>query len=291
MEKKGVRVAVASGKGGTGKTTIATNLAACLAQQWLPVFYVDCDVEEPNGHIFLLPEITKTHAVGVPVPEVHEELCSGCGLCGKTCQFSAIIVIDKQVLTFPELCHGCGGCALVCPEKAIEEKQREVGQIRMGISGSLGFLDGKMRVGEAMSAPLIRAVKENIPVKSIAIIDAPPGTSCPVIEAVKDTDFVLLVTEPTPFGLNDLVLAVEMVREIGLPLGVIINQSDIGTDETLKYCEAEQIAVLLQLPHDRQIAQAYSQGHLAVQALPWFRGRMAEIANYILSLDKAENLR
>lgn len=291
LRKRAVRIAVASGKGGTGKTTIATNLAASLAQQWLPVYYVDCDVEEPNGHIFLRPEIITTFVAGLPVPAVIEDLCSGCGLCGKTCQFSAIVPIGKNVLTFPELCHGCGGCSLVCPEKAIRETQRELGVIRLGISGSVGFLDGKMRVGEAMSAPLIRTVKQNIPVNSVAIIDAPPGTSCPVIEAVRGADFVLLVTEPTPFGLNDLKLAVEMVRQLGSPLGVIINQSDIGTDETLKNCEAENIPVLLELPHDRRIAEAYSQGRLAIEALPHLKKRFAKIGEGLLLLEREQSLR
>lgn len=272
---------MASGKGGTGKTTIATALAACLAEQWLPVFYADCDVEEPNGHIFLKPEIKKVVPVGVSVPAVNEESCTHCGLCARTCQFSAIVCVGKQVMTFPELCHGCGGCALACPESAIHEFQRHIGQVQAGSAGTLGFVGGILRVGEAMSAPLVRAVKEYLPDEAIAVIDAPPGTSCPVIEAVKDTDFVLLVTEPTPFGLNDLKLAVEMVRELEIPFGVVINRCDVGTDETRRYCARENIRVLLEIPHDRRIAKAYSHGHMLFEAAPELKHDFLEFSRSV----------
>jgi MinD superfamily P-loop ATPase len=272
-----MRVAVASGKGGTGKTTIATNLAVSLAGQGSRVVYADCDVEEPNGHIFLKPIIEKKMTFGVPVPAVDEARCTGCGLCGNACQFSAIICVNKKVLTFPELCHGCGGCSLVCPEKAIDEIKRDIGTVRIGTAGAVGFRDGVLRVGEAMSAPLIRAVKQQLPEEGIAIIDAPPGTSCPVIEAVKDTDFVLLVTEPTPFGLNDLVLAVEMVRQLGPQFAVIINRCDVGTDETRRYCAREDIPILLEIPHSRKIAEAYSKGLLITEAFPELRNDFEQI--------------
>ena len=248
-------LAVASGKGGTGKTTVATNLAVTMARRGGTTCYLDCDVEEPNGHIFLKPQITKSTLVGVPVPEVDMDRCTGCGKCGEICRYSAIVCINEKVLTFPELCHGCGGCALVCPEEAISEVLREVGTVEEGMSENVRFVQGRLRVGEAMSPPLIREVKKRVPWEGVAVVDVPPGTSCPVIEAVKDADFVILVTEPTPFGLNDLELAVAMVRELGLPMGVLINRSDVGDARVNEYCERENIELLLEIPDERRVAE------------------------------------
>ena len=267
-------IAVASGKGGTGKTTVATNLAVTLARRGRTTCYLDCDVEEPNGHIFLKPEITASTSVGVPVPKVDMDRCTGCGKCGDICQYSAIVCINEKVLTFPELCHGCGGCSLVCPEEAISEVPREVGIVEEGMSDGVKFVHGRLRVGEAMSPPLIREVKKRVPWEGVAIVDVPPGTSCPVIEAVKGADFVVLVTEPTPFGLNDLELAVGMVRELGLPMGVLINRSDVGDAGVNEYCEREKIELLMEIPDNRKVAEAYSRGEMAVDAVPewerWF---------------------
>jgi MinD superfamily P-loop ATPase len=274
---KCLKIAVASGKGGTGKTTVATNLAVVLAGNGERVLYADCDVEEPNGHIFLKPTIRVTTLIGVPIPEIDALKCTGCKKCGEACQFSAIICIDKEVLTFPELCHGCGGCSLVCPENAIIEIQREIGEIQQGSTNGIGFIHGTMKVGEAMSAPLIHAVKERLPDEGIAIIDAPPGTSCPVIETVRGADFVLLVTEPTPFGLNDLILAVEMVRALNLEFGLVINRCDIGDEEVRNYCRRERIPLLLEIPDDRRIAEAYSRGEMAVEALPELKEQVVEL--------------
>ncbi len=271
------RIAVASGKGGTGKTTIATNLAFSLVSRTQRVLYVDCDVEEPNGHIFLKPTITSTERVGVPIPEVDVEFCTACGKCSEACQFSAIVCIKDSVLTFPELCHGCGACMLACPENAIREVSREIGFIEQGSSNGIGFMHGTMKIGEAMSAPLIRAVKQTLPVDSVAILDAPPGTSCPVIEAVKDTDFVVLVTEPTPFGLNDLRLAVEMVRALDIEHGVVINRCDVGDDEVRSYCLRENVPLLSEIPDDRRIAEAYSRGYMAIEAVPELEQKFLEL--------------
>jgi MinD superfamily P-loop ATPase len=290
-ERSTYKIAVASGKGGTGKTTIATSFAISLVARGVPVVYADCDVEEPNGHIFLKPELNESIPISIPIPAVNEELCTGCRLCGQACQFSAIICIDRLVLTFPELCHGCGGCVLVCPPGALYETQRDIGTVRIGAAGKIGFLDGLLRVGEAMSAPLIRAVKKHLPHDHVAIIDAPPGTSCPVIEAVKDTDFVLLVTEPTPFGLNDLTLAAEMVRQLRLPFAVIINRSDIGFDKTLRYCEEENIPVLLQIPDSRQIAEAYSRGETALEAMPALKSDFHRIWKSIRNHDRMRSVK
>ncbi|RJP65044.1 MAG: (4Fe-4S)-binding protein [Candidatus Abyssobacteria bacterium SURF_17] len=278
-----MKIAVASGKGGTGKTTIATNLAVSLSSQGHRVLYADCDVEEPNGHIFLKPCIRRVEHVGVPIPDVDASRCSNCGACGEMCQFSAIVCINDRVLTFPELCHGCNGCILVCPESAIREVRREIGVIEWGNSNGVEFVHGTLRIGEAMAAPLIRAVKEHLPADAISIIDVPPGTSCPVIEAVRDTDFVLLVTEPTPFGFNDLQLAVEMVRALKLQFGIIINRCDVGNDEVRRYCIRENIPLLLEIPDDRRIAEAYSRGQMAVEAVPAIREQLLELWNAMVS--------
>jgi MinD superfamily P-loop ATPase len=279
--KRPIRIAIASGKGGTGKTTIATNLAVVLAETGVPVAYVDCDVEEPNGHIFLKPTIQKCQDVSIPVPEVDESRCTLCGACGPACRYSAIIVLPKKVLTFPKLCHGCGGCSIACHEGAIREVPRVIGVVESGVSDHVTFLQGKLNIGEAMSPPVIRAVLEAAPQDRTLVLDAPPGTSCPVIESIKSADVVLLVTEPTPFGVNDLKLAVQVVRELGLPFGVAVNRAGTGDNGAFDYCASERIPVLLAMPNDRAIAHAYSRGELAVTALPRlkpiFTGLMARL--------------
>jgi len=260
-------ISVASGKGGTGKTTIAVNLALSLDNVQL----LDCDVEEPNAHIFLKPEIKEKIPAFIPIPEVDEEKCNTCGKCREVCAYHAIAVIpssngDKgSVLIFPHLCHGCGACSLLCPQKAIKEVDKEIGVIELGTSGNIQFGHGKLNVGEIMAPPLIRQVKKHINPTRIVIIDAPPGTSCPVIAAVKESDYCILVTEPTPFGLNDLILAVEVLKKLKVPFGVVINRSDIGDDKVDKYCQDNKIPVLLRIPFDRDIAFLYSRGIPLVQ--------------------------
>jgi len=263
-----MKVAIASGKGGTGKTTIATNLALLISRAGKKVQYVDCDVEEPNGHIFLKPAIEKTQAVTVAVPEVELDKCTGCGKCGQLCQYSAIVAFKKNVLTFEQLCHSCGGCMLVCPTNAIKEKQKEIGSIDHGSADGVGFVQGRLQIGDVRSPALIRQVRQRTAAEGTVIIDVPPGTSCPVIEAVKGVDFVLLVTEPTPFGLNDLKLAVGMVRELKLPFAVVVNQSDLGDKRVRQYCDGENIQIILEIPNDRRIAEAYSVGKMIVDVLP-----------------------
>jgi MinD superfamily P-loop ATPase len=279
-------ITIASGKGGTGKTTVATNLAFSVSNSMDngDVRLLDCDVEEPNCHLFLKPKIISSKIIGVPVPTVDEEKCTACGKCGQICQYSAIVTLKTKPITFPELCHGCGGCTLICPEGAISETSRQVGVLEKGQSGNIGFVHGRLRVGEAMSPPLIRAVKKCIIKEGLTIIDAPPGTSCPVIEAVKGSDFVILVTEPTPFGLNDLTLAVDMMKEMGIPFGVLINRSDIGDNRVSEYCRAEGIPILLQIPDDRKIAEAYSRGMLIIEALPGLEDTFKELYFQIQNL-------
>jgi MinD superfamily P-loop ATPase len=266
-----VILSVASGKGGTGKTTVATNLALVLgSRDSRRVTLLDCDVEEPNAGFFLQPALNDTETVGIPVPEVDLEKCNFCGRCAEVCAFNAMAVVKDRVLVFPELCHGCGACSTLCPENAIREVERPVGRVRSGKAGDLAFVQGELNVGEPMAPPVIRAVKRHIDPGRVNIIDAPPGTSCPAIEAVRGSDFVLLVTEPTPFGLNDLRIAVSMIRRIGLPYGVAINQADIGDDSAERYCREESIEVLGRIPHDRRIAVLYSKGVPAAED-PRFR--------------------
>ena len=266
-------ISVASGKGGTGKTTIATSLALSMGS----VQFLDCDVEEPNAHIFLKPEINEKVSAGMLVPEVDKSKCNYCGKCAEVCEFNAIVVIKKKVLFFPELCHGCGGCTYVCPEKAIKEVEREIGVIEGGTAGKIDFLHGVLNVGEPMAPPLIRKVKGFINHERDVIIDASPGTSCPVVEAVSKSDFCLLVTEPTPFGLNDLRLAVEMLRKLTIPFGVVINCADVGDDEVKNYCESEGIAIHMSIPWDRRIAESYSRGIPLIEALPEFQDRFSQL--------------
>jgi len=274
-------VSVASGKGGTGKTTIATSLALSLGE----VQFLDCDVEEPNAHIFLKSQIDERISVGIPVPEVDKSKCNYCGKCAEVCEFNAIVVIKKKVLIFPELCHGCGGCSYVCPEKAINEVEREIGVIEKGSLGKIDFIHGVLNVGEPMAPPLIRQVKKHVNSKD-AIIDASPGTSCPVVEAVNGSDFCLLVTEPTPFGLNDLRLAVEMLRKLTIPFGVVINCADIGDEEVERYCGSEGIPILMTIPWDRRIAEAYSKGIPLIEALPEYKSRFSQLYGEIRRLSK-----
>ena len=266
-------ISIASGKGGTGKTTVATNLALSLGEG---VRLLDCDVEEPNCHLFLHPQITASESVTSFIPVIREELCTGCKKCAEICRFRALTVVRGKVLVFPELCHGCGGCLEVCPENAVAEGSREIGVMESGWCGPLGFVQGRLRVGEAMSPPLIRKVQANRNRATKIIIDAPPGTSCPVVAAMKGSHFVLLVTEPTPFGLHDLGLAVEAVRVLGIPCGLVINRSDMGDDGVRQYALREKIPVLLEIPFDRKIAEAYSRGTPMVEIMPeWaqrFRG-------------------
>jgi MinD superfamily P-loop ATPase len=251
-------ISIASGKGGTGKTTVAVNLALSLKKGSTQL--IDCDVEEPNSHLFLSPSIHQVTSVGISVPRIDESKCTYCGKCAKVCEYHAIAVILKNVLVFDELCHGCGACSYLCPEKAIFEVEREIGIVQEGSSNGITFVNGVLNIGEPMASPLIRTAKEKIQKEKIVILDAPPGTACPVIETVKGSDFCILVTEPTPFGLNDLKLAVGMLEKLGIPKGVVVNKADVGDREVWDYCQSKNIPVLMEIPMDRRIAESYSRG-------------------------------
>lgn len=288
---RALRIAVASGKGGTGKTTVATSLAATLAQGGREVCFVDADVEAPNGHLFLKPQIHSSHRVRLPVPEVDAERCSGQGRCAELCQYGAIVCVGGRAIVLSDLCHGCGGCALVCPEKAIGERPREIGTVSEGQArsgdqtGPIDFVGGRLDIGQPLAPPVIAATRRRATPDFIHIIDAPPGTSCPAVNSVGDVDAAVLVTEPTPFGLHDLQLATGMVRLLDVPFAVVVNRAEEGADEVRSWCRHEKIVVLAELPHDRRVAEACARGEITVEALPEYApayrdlwGRIEELA-------------
>jgi len=284
-------ITVASGKGGTGKTTVAINLALAVSSAGESasgqpqevagaahegVTFLDCDVEEPNACLFLKPTFARREDVGILIPEVDFDKCTYCGRCAEVCQYHAIAVVGQKVLIFPELCHGCGSCTLNCPEGAIYEVLKTTGTIEIGTAGPITFGQGTLNVGEAMSPPIIRQLKQRLvpsePDERLVIVDASPGTACPVVEAMQGSDFVLMVTEPTPFGLHDLRLAVQVARdELKLPVGVVINRVGVGDRGVEGYCAAEDVPILMRIPLDRRIAVAYSEGIPMVEALPEYR--------------------
>lgn len=279
-------ISVASGKGGTGKTTVAVNLALSLSN--VQVQLLDCDVEEPNSHIFLNPVIEETKPAQTLVPKVNYELCDYCGKCAPACEYNALVVLpEKEVMVFPELCHGCGLCSLVCPQEAISEEPREIGVIKKGRSGDgkIDLVYGLLNIGEVKATPLIDQVKAELNPAKTVIIDVPPGTACPVIAAVQSTDYCILVTEPTPFGLYDLKLAVEVLRVLKIPFGIVVNKAGIGDRKVYEYCAKEGIPILLEIPHDKRIARYYSEGVPFVREMPeWeerFAGMMKSIKEYV----------
>ena len=281
-------ISVASGKGGTGKTTVATSLALSVAQDGersADLLFLDCDVEEPNAALFLKPVLDQREEVGILIPEVDFDKCTYCGRCAEVCVWHAIAVVGQKVLVFPELCHGCGSCTLNCPEGAIHEVLNVMGSLESGRAGPIDFAQGTMDVGQAMSVPIISQLKKKHMAASedkLVILDAQPGTSCPVVETMRDADFVLMVTEPTPFGLHDLRLAVQVARdELGLPVGVVVNRDSIGDKGVDEYCAAEGIPILMRIPLDRRIAEAISKGQALVEALPEYRPRFQELYRQI----------
>jgi MinD superfamily P-loop ATPase len=251
-----MKVAVASGKGGTGKTTVATNLALSIEN----VQFIDCDVEEPNANIFLNAKIDDSENISVSIPEIDKTKCDYCGKCSEFCAYNALAVVPSDVLVFPELCHSCKGCKLVCPKNAVNWHERAVGKIEHGQVNGIDFYHGLLNVGEMQAIPVIKALKGKVDRRKNVIIDAPPGTSCPVIESIGDSDYCILVTEPTPFGIHDLKLAIEVVRHLNIPFGVVINRDGIGDNKVEEYCQKENIPVLLKIPERKMIAHLYSKG-------------------------------
>jgi len=259
-------ISVASGKGGTGKTTVATNLALSIGKTQ----FIDCDVEEPNANIFLKAKIKEYEDVSVSIPEMDKEKCDYCGKCSEFCVYNALAVVPSDVLVFPELCHSCGGCELVCPKDAVSWNERIIGRLEHGQVKDIDFYHGLLNVGEMQAVPVIKALKRKVDKSKNVIIDVPPGTSCPVIESISGSDYCILVTEPTPFGLHDLKLAVEVTRHLNIPFGVIINRDGIGDRRVELYCKSENIPVLLKIPERKKIAHLYSKGiALASESHEW----------------------
>ncbi len=267
-------ISIASGKGGTGKTTVATNLAVSLNQ---PVQLLDCDVEAPNAHLFIHPAIQRSAPVNAPVPQWVPEKCSFCKKCMEICRFGALAVLKKDVMVFENLCHSCGGCFEVCPENALIEKERHIGVVETGSSGKLLFAHGRLNIGQVMVPPVIREVRATTDPEIITIIDAPPGTSCPVIAAVNQADVVVLVTEPTPFGLHDLKLAVETVQVLDIPFGLVINRAGMGNDEVKDFATENQIPVLMEIPFEKQFARIYSTGGLIAEEIDGYKDKFQRL--------------
>ncbi len=273
-------IAVASGKGGTGKTLVATSLTLSLENK-KSVQLLDCDVEEPNAYIFLKPSFSHKETVSIPIPQVDGERCTYCGKCVEVCAYNAIAVFPKHVLIFPELCHGCGACSYLCPEDALSEINKAIGILETGSSKGIEFIHGELTIGEVAAPRIIREVKRHIDRERLIIIDVAPGTSCPVVEAVKGSDFCLLVTEPTPFGLNDLALAVDMVNKLNVPCGVVINRDGAGDSKVEEYCRKKDIPVLLRIPLDIEIARLYSRGITLVEGIPQWQEAFLRLYNDI----------
>lgn len=266
-------ITVASGKGGTGKTMIATSLALSLAMATpdRPPLYLDCDVEAPNAHLFLRPQAIEEQVVGLLIPSVDESVCTHCGKCAEVCQYHAIAVLGKKTLVFPQLCHGCGSCMAICPENAITEVPERMGVVERGLAISgISFARGVLDVGEPMPVPVIRQLnKWAVPQPGQVVIrDAPPGTSCPVVETARGSDYLLLVTEPTPFGLHDLKLAVQVAGELGIPSGVIVNRENGSYPDMEAFCAEHDLPVLLRIPFERLIAEGVAQGKTLVEIHP-----------------------
>ncbi|MDO9537929.1 MAG: ATP-binding protein [Thermoplasmata archaeon] len=274
-----MKIAIASGKGGTGKTTIALNLALSLENVQL----MDCDVENPNCHLFLAKSLEEVEPVNLRVPVIDKAICTNCGKCGDFCRYNALVTFKQDTLFFPEMCHGCGGCTLVCPENAISEVLRPIGKIYRASVGNLDFWSGLLNIGEPMATPVIKRLKSHLDETKTTILDSPPGTACPVIETMNGADFVILVTEPTPFGLHDLKLAVEVVRILDIPFGVIVNRVGVGDNRVQEYCKAQSIKILLEIPQDRHIASLYSDGISFVLEMPEWKGRFISLFEAIKS--------
>jgi len=267
-------IAVASGKGGTGKTTIAVSLAQSIARN---IVLIDCDVEEPNAHIFIQPAISKNKRVTVRIPQVDIKKCDFCGKCSSVCIFNAIAVTPWSVKIFSELCHSCGACTYFCPETAITEIDKNIGSIEIGKKDEIDFIQGRLNVGEAMATPIIKAIKKNISNTKYTIIDAPPGTTCSMVHSVMGAKYCILVTEPTPFGLNDLKLALEVLVKLKIPHGVIINRSDIGNEDVEYFCQENDIKILMTIPFSRKIAEGYSLGKSLIDILPCYAEKFKKL--------------
>ncbi|MEN8121190.1 MAG: ATP-binding protein [Bacteroidota bacterium] len=284
-----MNIAIASGKGGTGKTTLSTNLASYLAEKD-KVVLTDLDVEEPNSKLFLETELFHKEDKFKMIPELKEDKCTLCGICHKVCNYHAAIQLGPTIMIFPELCHSCYACSELCPANALPMIPVKMGELSHYENGQLSFIESRLEIGQEQAVPLIAQtidyVNDKFDNNNIKIYDSPPGTSCPVIEATKDADFVILVTEPTPFGFHDLKLAVDTMSELKKEYGVVINRYGIGNDDVLEYCNEQQIPVLAKIPNSRKIAEIYSSGELIYKQVPEFKEQLKSIKDFILNIKK-----
>ncbi|MBG0770380.1 MAG: 4Fe-4S binding protein [Anaerolineaceae bacterium] len=266
-----MKIAIASGKGGTGKTMVATSLADSLGGQ-ASLAFLECDVEAPNAHLFLKPEFTIEAPVEVPIPEIDPETCTLCGRCVEVCQYHALAKIGERMLVFPQLCHSCGSCTQICPEGAIHEVGKSIGTLREGqTSSGISFLNGELAIGEPMPTPIIREVKKAAPKANLTIIDCPPGASCSVVTAIHDADYVILVTEPTPFGWHDLKQMLGVLDETGTPAGIVVNRDGIGDPAIEDQLAELPLPILMRIPFREEIAANLARGELLTEILPEYR--------------------
>jgi MinD superfamily P-loop ATPase len=269
-----MKIAIASGKGGTGKTLFSVSFAKHLLSKGISLTLVDCDVEEPNAHLFF-PELNyQQEPVTTPIPQVDESRCTNCGVCSEACAFNALLVLKKVAVVYNHLCHSCGVCKRVCPEDAISYVPYEVGWLEHSVAPPLHFTQGKLKIGEASGVPIIKKAKLNAVPTDLLIFDSPPGISCPVVTTLEGMDFVILITEPTPFGLHDLKLAVELVRTYSIPFGVVINQVGIGDQRVQEYCQKDGISILAEIPHHRGIATGYAEGKDLLESYPQIKHQL-----------------
>ena len=279
-----MKIAIASGKGGTGKTTLSTNLAAFMSEAG-QVILADLDVEEPNSGLFIKGELIHQEDKYKMIPEWDKIRCELCGNCQTVCNYNAVLKIADAIMVFPELCHGCYACSELCPTGSLPMKQKKMGELRSFRKDNLSLVESRLIIGEEQAVPLIRQtidfVNANFSDDVTKIFDSPPGTSCPVIEATKDADLIILITEPTPFGLHDLKLAVETIRQLEKEFVVVINRHGIGDDGVHLYCKEENIRVVARIPNDRKIAETYSRGELLYPVIPSVRSAVGIIADYI----------
>ena len=282
-----MKIAIASGKGGTGKTTLSTNLAKFLAEEF-PVVLIDLDVEEPNSGLFLEGSLRESQDKFKMIPQWVEDKCDACGICQSVCNYNAILQLGDFITVFPELCHSCYACSELCPTDALPMIPKKMGELKHYRSENLDFIESRLEIGEEQAVPLIKQtikyVQRNFSDNIIKIYDSPPGTSCPVIEATKDADFIILVTEPTPFGLHDLKLAVDTMEELDKEFGVVINRDGIGNDDVEKFCSEEGIEILAKIPNNREIAELYSRGELLYKKIPDVREQLEKVKEFILEL-------